>query len=347
MPAPQRPVHTAPSQPPGRLSLQRFLRGEGPEAGPIHLGQRRVYILPSKMGVYIGVMLLVMLLGAVNYNNNLGLALTFLLASIGIVGILHSYRNLLHLRLDVGPVPSAFCGETLGVPVHLDNRGQAARYALKFYFPQQVARQHSLPASTRTNTITDLGADHWQRTTIPLTTRQRGLHPLPRLSLRSTFPLGLFQVWAHVHGDAQHLVYPAPDRAHGLFTAPSFHLNQDGDRGQGADDFAGLRSYHSGDSLRHVHWKTVAREQGMHTKQFGGDRAEELWLDWEALPGLDTEARLSRLCRWVLDADAAALRYGLRLPGTHIAPDSGPAHRHQCLKALALYLPPPPMSDQS
>ena len=272
---PQRPGRLIPK----RLSLQRFFRGEGPETGPIFLSQRRVYILPSKMGLYFGAMMLVMLLGAVNYNNNLGFALTFLLASICIVGILHSYRNLLHLRIDVGPIPSVFCGDTVNVPVILDNQQHAARYAVKLYFPQQIKLQVSLPPSTlpsiKTSTTTDVIADHWQRTDVPLTTQQRGLHLLPRFSLRSTFPLGLFQVWAHAQRDVHYLVYPQPDQQHSLPNDASAHLNLSGDRGHGADDFAGLRTYHNGDSLRHVHWKAVAREQGMHTKTFGGDRADD------------------------------------------------------------------------
>lgn len=322
---------------PGRLSLQRFFRGEGPEVGPITLTQRRVYILPSKMGVYFGAMMLVMLLGAINYNNNLGFALTFLLASICIVGILHSYRNLLHLRIDVGPIPSVLCGDTVNVPVILDNQQHAARYAVRLYFPQQINLQASLPPSTNIHTTTDVVADHWQRTDVSLTTQQRGQHLLPRFSLRSTFPLGLFQVWAHAQRDVHYLVYPTPDSKHSLPNEANAQLNLYGDRGQGADDFAGLRTYHNGDSLRHVHWKAVAREQGMHTKQFGGDRAEELWFDWDSLHGLDTEARLSRLCRWVLDADASQLNYGLRLPGNHIPVGTGLNHQHRCLKALALH----------
>lgn len=310
-----------------RFSLKRFFQGEGPEAGPIFLAQRRVYILPSKMGLYFAAMMLVMLLGAVNYNNSLAYVLTFLLASVFIVSILHTYRNLLHLRIDIAPVPPVFCGETVQVPVMLDNRQNAARYALKLHFPQQRL------------VITDVQADQWQRVHVPLLSSQRGQHSLLRLTLETGFPLGLFRAWAYAQRDVPYLVYPTPDRQHALPSAPAWHLNLQGDRGKGADDFAGLRNYHVGDSLRHVHWKTAARAQGMFTKQFGGDRAEELWLDWNSLPQLDTEARLSRLTRWVLDAHAAQLSYGLRLPGKHIPPGTGSAHQQQCLKALALFDP--------
>jgi uncharacterized protein (DUF58 family) len=110
-----------------------------------------------------------------------------------------------------------------------------------------------------------------------------------------------------------------------------------GDQGVGADDFAGLRQYHSGDSLRHVHWKAAARQQGLLTKQFGGDRSEELWLDWSNLPEINIEQRLSILTRWVLLAEREGKSYGLRLPNQVIEPSRGGPHRHQCLKALAEY----------
>jgi uncharacterized protein (DUF58 family) len=51
---------------------------------------------------------------------------------------------------------------------------------------------------------------------------------------------------------------------------------------------------------------------------------------------MDTEARLSRLCAWVLAAGDAA-EIGLRLPGVEIPPGYGAAHRRACLEALALW----------
>jgi uncharacterized protein (DUF58 family) len=39
----------------------------------------------------------------------------------------------------------------------------------------------------------------------------------------------------------------------------------------------------------------------------------------------------------VITAQQENHHYGLRLPGQAIEPDSGQAHYHQCLRALALY----------
>jgi uncharacterized protein (DUF58 family) len=308
-----------------RFSLQRFLRGEDAAAGPITLRQRRVFILPTRQGLFFGGLLLTMLLGAVNYNNSLGFTLTFLLASLCLVAMLHTYRNLLHLRVSVAHIAPVFCGDTAQVPVILDNPGTPPRYALQVGFPHQARHASDVPAGA------------WTRLTLPLPCQRRGRQPLPRITLRSAFPLGVFQAWAHVNLDDTLLVYPQPAAPREMPRDARMQPDLGGDRGQGSDDFAGLRGYHPGDSLRHVHWKAAARAQGLFTKQFGGDRAEELWLDWESLAGMETEARLSLLTRWVLDAEAAQFSYGLRLPGKQIPLGHGAAHRHHCLQMLALF----------
>ena len=59
-------------------------------------------------------------------------------------------------------------------------------------------------------------------------------------------------------------------------------------------------------------------------------------LDWRALSGLRHEDRIRRLARWVDEAERRGRRYRLRLPGESLGPAQGPAHRHACLRALAL-----------
>jgi uncharacterized protein (DUF58 family) len=134
------------------------------------------------------------------------------------------------------------------------------------------------------------------------------------------------------------LVYPRPDDGRLPLPEPAGGRGEKRVAGGGSDDFAGLRAYQTGDSPRHIDWKAAARGQGLQTKVFSGRAAAELWLDWNQLPpGLDLESRLSRLTRWVLLADQDGLRYGLRLPGMELAPDTGEPHRLACLRELALY----------
>jgi len=308
-----------------RPDWQRFFKGVGPQAAPHTTRQRNLYILPTRPGVFFALALVVMLLGAINYANSLGYLFTFLLASVGVVAILHTYRNVLRLSFRAQAVAPVFCGDAAELSVLVENLTPGTRFALELGWPAQtdplVADLE--PGQTRLN--------------LTLPTVHRGLHHLPRFVAASRFPLGLFRAWTHVHLKQDYLVYPQPARYAPAPPASLYNLSQTGDQGRGSDDFAGLRDYSNGDSLRHVHWKAMARQQRMLTKQFGGDRSDELWLDWSTLEGTALEQRLSILCRWVIDAERAGQHYGLRLPGESIAPASGPAHRHRCLRALALY----------
>ncbi|MHA1569237.1 MAG: DUF58 domain-containing protein [Alphaproteobacteria bacterium] len=308
------------------LNWQRFFRGEGPAAGPCRLHRRNLYILPTRAGLGLAVLLAVLLLGAINYSNSLGYLFTFLLGSIAVLAIVHTYRNLLGLRIGLGRLPAGFVGDTLALPVRIDNPEPRDALGIELQWPGQAPEERI-----------DVAAGQATTAHLPLKLARRGWQPVPRFVVAGRFPLGWFRAWAHVHPDQRLLVYPRPARSAPLPPPAAWTPSLGGERGQGSDDYAGLRPYHVGDSPRHIHWKALARHQGLLTKQFGGDRCEELWLDWTTLPALPTETRLGILARWVLDAEAGGHDYGLRLPGDTIPPDRGPPHRHRCLKALALY----------
>ena len=310
-----------------RLNLQRFFVGEGPQAPPYKLHRRNVYILPTKLGVLFALLLLLMLIGAINYNNNLAYLMTFLMASLSVLAILHTYRNLLGLSLITGHIEPRFVGETVSIPVRLDNRNGLERLAIELHFPHDSPTTLDIPAYQQQS---------FYLTTVP---PSRGRHQLRRFIIATRFPLGLFRAWAHVNLKQSYLVYPRPAAINQLPSGSLYTLKVTGDQGVGADDFVGLRQYHSGDSLRHIHWKAAARQQGLLTKQFGGDRSEELWLDLASVPEPHLEQRLSILTRWVLLAEREGMNYGLRLPGIVLQPDRGGPHRHNCLKVLAEYEP--------
>lgn len=307
-----------------RLPKLPFLAGFAPEPGPIRLHQRRIYILPTRQGWMFASILLAILIGAINYQNSLAFALVFLLAGLGAVTMLHTWRNLLGLQVHSGRCQAVFAGETASFQFALDNPTPLPRAALQLQFPAGDAR------------LVDLSTGiHWLALQRPAT--QRGLLPAGRLTVETRYPLGLFRAWAPLHPQQDCLIYPAPAAGGTLPPGTAGASGSSGVQGSGLDDFAGLRSYQPGDSLRHVHWKAAARGQGLFTKQFSGETAEELWLDWNALPGLDNEARLSQLCRWVLDAEQGGHRYGLRLPNQEIPLASGPPQQRRCLEALALF----------
>ena len=92
---------------------------------------------------------------------------------------------------------------------------------------------------------------------------------------------------------------------------------------------------------RHVDWRAVARGQPLLLKQFVGTGGQRVWLTWADVSGLpDVEAKLSQLCRWIVEAEREGFQYGLRLPGFEGSPSRGDRHRHHLLRALALFQSP-------
>lgn len=302
--------------------LSRLVRGRGREAGPVVLDRRRIYILPTRLGVFFAVFLLAMLIGSINYGLSLGFILTFLLGGVAVVGILHTYRNLQGLSIaDAGASPT-FAGDAASF--HLQFEAPGPRLALGLRWRKDA------PVAFDVETV--------QRVSVRVPAPQRGRLRPGRFTLSTVYPLGLFRAWSYVEFDHAAIVYPRPGEAPPDF-APAGEDGADArpGTGEGSEDFAGLRDWQPGDSPRQVAWKVAARSDLLATKRFSDVEGSSVLLDWNMLTGADTEARLSLLTRQVLDAEQAGLRYGLRMPGHDIAPGNGAAHRQRCLEALALF----------
>jgi uncharacterized protein (DUF58 family) len=166
---------------------------------------------------------------------------------------------------------------------------------------------------------------------------KRGWFHPGRLLLESTYPLGLLRAWTWIDLDLFALVYPRPLASGELPGLATVTPDLAAALVAGNDDFYGFRDYRKGDSPRQVHWKALAKGQGLQTKQYTAYADRSVWLDWDLFPGLGAEQRLSHLCYWVLEFDGRREEYGLRLPGLVIEPGVGEKHREQVLKELALY----------
>lgn len=289
------------------------------------LNRRHIYIIPTRFGWLYALLLLALLSGSINYSLSLGFAMTFLLAGLGSISMLHSWRNMVNLNISLRRAQPVFAGEPAIFEILVQDDSNRARYGIEAKFADQTSD---------TQDISALGETIFK---LALPSSKRGWLKAPRVAFATEFPVSFFHVWAYAEIDSQCLVYPAPSQ-HSL-VIPSAH--ESGTSGnlrnpQGDDDFAGHRSYQFGDSPKRVDWKASSREQGLLTKQFQGEAISTLWLDWDATVGDNIEQRISQLTRWVLGAEANRLQYGLRLPQVQINPNAGEAHYHQCLSALAL-----------
>lgn len=274
------------------------------------------------------VMTLAMLLGSMNYNNNLSFVLTFLLAALGFVSMHQCQRNLVGLEVSFAGVEPVFAGQSADFRIAVTNHSKSHRHHIQLYVDDIVSA------------IDDIGPGESHIFHLELPSSRRGRVRLERFGIRTLFPFELLRAWAWLHMDLSGLVYPKPAQ-----NAPEPPPSQTA-RGhrqhdaRGEEDFAGLRRFHAGDSPRHVAWKAYARSGELLSKQFSGADTSSQWLNFEQVRSTDLEERLSILARWIVDADRLQRDYGLRIPGQEFSPAHGESHRHRCLRSLALFHEP-------
>ena len=293
---------------------------------------KKITLRPTQHGfLFLGI-LIAMLLGSVNYNNNAGFILVFLLGSMAMISLAISYKNMMGLKLVTGHPHPVFAGESGSFPVTISapkTRGQAI---CVFIDTEKGDRKRpedpvSIPPSG------SLSMD------IPFSARSRGYYIPEQILLMSVFPFGLFRLRTTLANTTGILVYPFPDP--GIAGTGFSGTRPDGDQENdtmGPDDFQGLSPYLPGSPVGHISWKTLSRGKGLFTKNFTAETGRELLFDLDQTKGEDLEHRLSVLCQAVLDAEKKGYRYGLKMEdATLIRPGSGKSHMHHCLKSLALY----------
>lgn len=308
----------------------RWLDRRLPAMQAVTLDQRRIFIFPSRPGLWFGVLLFIMLLAAINYENNMAFALVFLLTSVFIVTVLHTFANLSGLTLSAAKSQPVFCGDQACIAIHVERSGQQQ------YFDIHLAWPHS---EVVTVSLTDTAR---QTALLHVPVSQRGWFRPDRLLVESHYPLGLLRAWTWLALDIELLVYPRPLKCPMEYQA-SVDSVDDGDIVPvvGSDDFYEFKPYQQGDSLKHVFWKAYAKDQDLQTKHYASYREQQLWLNWDWFSG-NTEQRLSKLCYWVLQLEKSQDDYGLKLPGIEIEPGHGANHQTRLLTALALYRPARP-----
>ena len=312
-----------------RLNLSKAFnfidKRSGPFDGEVTLTRDRVYILPTRMGLLFGALLLTLLIGSINYEKSLGFMLTFLLAAIGNLALLTTWQNIAGLTLRAQPSAAVFCGEDISYSVQLINHRQADRYSLVI---SHDGVDHD---------VVDCPAGQLSQAVFRYRSTHRGLHEAGRLRLYTRYPTGLFTAWTWVDLSMTALVYPAPAQVKDAQPVGDEHAGEDDRQGPGQENFSHLRKYHFGDKPNLVSWKAAARTDQLFTKSFTGTSPQRYWIDWNEIRADSSEQRLSIMAGMVMHAHEHGHLFGLRLPTQQIDIDSGRAHYHRCLSALALY----------
>lgn len=286
---------------------------------PVRLDRHRIYVLPTRFGLMLSALLLVMLLGALNYNNNPAMLLTCLFAAAAYQSVFAAFATLNHLQVAALRAQPGHAGADLEFSIH---------------FHIAARPRHSLRLRAAESEIAfDLDTDGAATLRIPAP--RRGWQRPGRLRLCSGYPFGLFEVWSWLNPDFAALVYPRLEPNPPPLPRHGAQSQQQVER-RGGDELAALRSYQTGDPPRNIAWKASARRDELLVKEFETPLGNEIVLDYAALRGLAHEDRLSRLAAWVCIAESRRVPYALRLPQTRLDAGLGAEHRHACLRALAL-----------
>lgn len=303
--------------------LDRWLKRRTRLDLPLTLTYRQIFILPTRFGWMLGILMGAMLIGSLNFNNNLGLLTTFIVAAMAQNSTLLAYRHLRGLTLRRGWAKPVHAGEPILWQLDIRNADDRARPGLALH------QDHD-------HTIFDVAAQSAASVTLRLPGRSRGWHLPGRLRLETTQPLGLFRAWSWFEPTTPFLVWPRPaPNAPPLPRAGEAELGQRNWAREEGEDFYSLREWREGDPLHRIAWKASQRHRTLLSRRFRREQSKEVFLSLERAPGRDLEERIGIVTAWVLHALAENRPWTLELGDERLGPKCSEDHMHTCLRALA------------
>lgn len=293
--------------------------------------ENRIYILPSGRGaLFLGVVV-ILILTAATYNNNLIYILAFFLFAMFVVSMLQTHYLLKGVRLVYVGAEEAFEGGPQELLFHLTQ--SRARWKRGLEIRTRSKRFETL--DNRRETIAP--GEPFKPVRIQVRAWRRGVHPMPEMILESYFPLGLFRAWKVFRPVGELVVYPRP---HGTVPLASRLEADPGEHEIGMSaspdgDFGELKPYRVGESYRQIAWKHYARTGELHTKQYWGSEQNHYRLPWAPPPRQSCEDYLRQLSQWIRSALDEGASFELETPEGHLPPGQGEAHARLCWRALA------------
>jgi len=304
---------------------QRMFRTRPEDVLPLKIEHQRIYILPTRRGLAFLFSLLIMLIASVNYALSLGYALCFLLTGLFAASLLHTYRNVAGISFNQIKTTNVYAGEKVNFIISMQNETELDRIGVTV-------------KATDASDLADVDAHGTASVNIVKATTKRGVRKLGRVTVTSTYPLGLWRTWCYIHNGAQAVVYPKPEKSPPPLPAQSIDADGESAHKSNQGEIAGLREYNPGDALSSIAWKAAARGQGLYVKRFEEENSGgQTHLSLSSTGLTETEQQVSRLSAWIQSSERTQTEYSFDIPGTHLDVGTGPKHRERALIALATY----------
>ena len=261
--------------------------------------QKKPYIVPSKFGLYFGSGILVIILLAFTYANQLLYLIAFFYSSFLFIVMHLTNNNMKHLRIDSFFIPSFFLDQKGKICITIKN--EHLKYHSRFVYLsiQQFKIKKEILLIKPLETISLF---------IDFEAEQRGLFPYPQVNLGTTFPFGIFYSWKRIGRKLNYFVYPFRD---GNKDLPYSDLNESKDpsiinkitESSLDGDFTMHKDYTQHDSFKRIDWKVFARKNKLYVKVYDKESRQILFINFEEhLRDLDSssfEKKISQLTKWI------------------------------------------------
>lgn len=260
-------------------------------------------------------------------GNGAAYLMAFFTGALGLLSYLYARANLRHLEIRVGAVPvsRAGGGEWLQVELRAGSGHSASSIEMLIVGSARTEFVEMIPSG--------------QMVQVALKVPDNGSEM--QVLLRSSYPLGLLQSERVVTVKMDRPSLPAPAGSlplPPLVKTQGSSAGKQGSHGPGGregDDFAGVREWQPGDSMRQVDWRAVARGRPLLVKTWSSAGAEAVLLDWNVLTAEAPADRVAQMLKWIRQCEQQGLAYALKLPQAEIPAGQGEPHRQRCLAALA------------
>lgn len=297
------------------------------------LNNKSIFIFPTRLGFsYLFVLILLFLLGT-NYQNNVIILISYLMASLFITVMMQSFFNFSGLTCSSNQEFNGFANQTLSIPIALNTNNDKTDLHFSLV-DQEEAVIDSI------NTKLDVS--------IPFKMTKRGVFSPGRVKVESEYSLGLFKTWSWLDFGYEIIVFPEPLALKDSIQSHAKMGDYESTAGQsikGLDDFSDLSTYKEGDPLSRVAWKHFARGQGKLIKNYQENLSDDKWLCIKDMPSNNVETKLRFLSFLILQYSREERRFGLDLGELKLTPETGNAHLLSCLTALSYY-PKIPLSNK-
>ncbi|TMP30194.1 hypothetical protein CWB99_02960 [Pseudoalteromonas rubra] len=295
-------------------------------AAQITLSHHNIYIVPSRQGAFFLCMVILNFILGSNYQNNLILGVAYIMLLILVLALIYGYLNLHGLTIQVLDIKNNFASKPVEV-------------LIKLSAPHDC---YSLDIASQEYDFSPSNNNYQQGATVSslfLHPEQRGRYQLGRIKLSSRYPFGLVRVWTYLNVDRTFCTYPTPLTCQLTFSTQEANESQGQylhQSTQSHENFDGLERFRPGISKSRISWRHFAKNQQLLVKQYSGDSYySQHTFDYAAHDG-NKEARLSKLCYQILEADKQGDVFALRLSNAvQLGVDRGDKHREMCLEALS------------